>query len=83
MRNYIKNVIMVTVSFLAILATCYIWQSMPWYTGTDETFDFIVCIAGASALVTVVKGIASFIHSKAGNYKLVIKLERRELEEEK
>lgn len=81
MMNYIKNITIVTISFVAILATCYLWEMMPWYGYTDETFDFIVCIVGAAAIITIVRAIVGFVRSKIGNYKLVIKLERKELEE--
>lgn len=84
MKKYFMSIVKTLVVFGAIVAVCYIWQEMPWYTSTDETLDFIVCILGAAGIITAAEAIVNKIKAIDRKWKLVIRIERKEeLMEEK
>lgn len=78
MKKYFISIVKTLVAFAAIATMCCIWQEMPWYTSTDETFDFIVCILGAAGIVTAAEAIVNKIKQIDSKWKLVIRIERKE-----
>lgn len=81
MKRYFKILVTVVAMIVTLGLVGYAWQNMPWYYATDDTLDTIVIVAGTAAVLMGVDELIHRIRTMFVNYKLVIKLEKREIPE--
>jgi hypothetical protein len=81
MKKYFGILLTVVVMMVILGLVGYAWQNMPWYYATDDTLDTIVIVAGTAAVLMGIDALIEKIRTLFINYKIVIKLEKREIPE--